>query len=71
MPVAPRGKIPIVYESPGLDNRVSPKWSSQWNRPLCICHLEEVTMLAGHKVLMEIDNNSLLIVGDLQGILDQ
>jgi hypothetical protein len=33
--------------------------------------LEEVTMLAGHEVLMEIANNSLLIVGDLQGILDQ
>jgi hypothetical protein len=29
--------------------------------------MEEVTMLAGHKVLMDVDDNSVLIVGDAQG----
>jgi hypothetical protein len=29
--------------------------------------LEEVTMLAGHKVLKNVDDNSVLIVGDAQG----
>jgi hypothetical protein len=32
--------------------------------------LEEVTVSAGHKVLMEVDYNILLIVADPQGILD-
>ncbi len=38
--------------------------------PICQT-LEEVTRRAVHKVLMEIDDNILLIVVDLQGILDQ
>jgi hypothetical protein len=33
--------------------------------------LEEVAMHAAHKVLMEVDDNNALIVGDPQGILDQ
>ncbi len=33
--------------------------------------LEQVTMRAGRKVLMYVDNNILLIVGDPQGILNQ
>jgi hypothetical protein len=33
--------------------------------------LEEVTVCSGHKVLMEVENNILLIVGNLQGILEQ
>jgi hypothetical protein len=37
---------------------------------LCIL-LEEVGGHAGHKVLVGIGNSSFLIVGDLQGILDQ
>ncbi len=32
--------------------------------------LEEVAVLAGHKVLIEADNDILLIVGDPQRILD-
>jgi hypothetical protein len=32
--------------------------------------LEEVTVHAGHKVLMEATNNISLVVGDPQGILD-
>ncbi len=28
-------------------------------------------MCTGHKVLMEVDDNICLILGDLQGILDQ
>ncbi len=31
--------------------------------------LEEVAVCTGHKVLVEVDNNILLIVGKLQGIL--
>ncbi len=30
---------------------------------------EEVTVRAGHKVLMEVDNVNALIVGDLQGVV--
>jgi hypothetical protein len=33
--------------------------------------LEEVTVRAGHKVLMEATNNISLVVGDPKGILDQ
>jgi hypothetical protein len=33
--------------------------------------LEEVAVRAGHKVLMEVELNILLIAGDSQGILDQ
>ncbi len=33
--------------------------------------LEEVTVHAGHKVLMEVDDNTLLIIGNPRGILDQ
>jgi hypothetical protein len=33
--------------------------------------LEEVIVRAGHKVLMEVDDSILLIVGDPQGIFDQ
>jgi hypothetical protein len=33
--------------------------------------LEEVTVNASHEVLMEVDDNMSLIVGDPQGILDQ
>jgi hypothetical protein len=33
--------------------------------------LEEVAEGAGHKVLMEVGDNSVLIVGDPQGILGQ
>jgi hypothetical protein len=33
--------------------------------------LEEVAVRTGHKVLMKVGNNSLLIVGDPKGILDQ
>ncbi len=33
--------------------------------------LEEVTVRAGNKVLVKVDNNSVLIVGDPQGILSQ
>jgi hypothetical protein len=33
--------------------------------------LEEVSVHAGCNVLMEVDGNTLLIVGDLQDILDQ
>jgi hypothetical protein len=32
--------------------------------------LREVAPCTGHKVLMEVDNNILLIVGDQSGILD-
>jgi hypothetical protein len=38
--------------------------------PICLC-LKEITVGAGHKVLVEVDDNSVLIVGDLQGILGQ
>jgi hypothetical protein len=33
--------------------------------------LEDVPVRAGHKVLMEADDNILMIIGDPQGILDQ
>jgi hypothetical protein len=33
--------------------------------------LGEVTVHAGHKALMEVDDSILLIVGNPQGILDQ
>ncbi len=33
--------------------------------------LEEVTMRASHKVLVEVDDNQQLIIGDQQGILVQ
>jgi hypothetical protein len=33
--------------------------------------LEKVGMGADHKVLLEVDDNTLLIVGDAQWILDQ
>jgi hypothetical protein len=33
--------------------------------------LEEVTLSLSHDILMEVDDNVLLIVGDPQGILDQ
>jgi hypothetical protein len=33
--------------------------------------LKEVAVHEGHKVLMEVDDNISLIVGNLQGILDQ
>ncbi len=33
--------------------------------------IEEVTVHAGQEVLMEVDDNSLLIVGNLQVILGQ
>jgi hypothetical protein len=33
--------------------------------------LGEVVVCAGHKVLMEVDNNILVIAGNTQGILDQ
>ncbi len=33
--------------------------------------MEEVALCAGHKVLMEDDNNIVPIVGDPQGILDR
>jgi hypothetical protein len=33
--------------------------------------LEGVIVHAGHEVLMEVDDNIVLIVGDQQGILDQ
>jgi hypothetical protein len=33
--------------------------------------LEEVAVRAGHKVLMEVDDNSALIVVDSRGILDK
>jgi hypothetical protein len=39
--------------------------------PPCIFCLEEVAEFAGHKVLPEVDDNSLLIVGDPRGILDK
>ncbi len=32
---------------------------------------EEVAVCAGRKVLMDVEDNTLLIVGDPQGILDQ
>ncbi len=33
--------------------------------------MEEVSLCAGHKVLLEVDDNSVLIVGDDQGSLTQ
>jgi hypothetical protein len=36
--------------------------------PICLS-LEEVTVRAGHKVVVEADDNSALIVGNQQGIL--
>jgi hypothetical protein len=33
--------------------------------------LEDVAVSVGHKVFMEVDNNSLLIVGDPQRILEE
>ncbi len=33
--------------------------------------MEVVPVRAGHEVLMEVDNNMLLIVGNLQGILEK
>ncbi len=38
--------------------------------PICL-NLEEVVVHTGRKVLMEVDNNISLIVGDARGILDQ
>jgi hypothetical protein len=38
--------------------------------PICLS-LEEVTVRASHEVMMEVDDNILLIVGDPHGILDQ
>ncbi len=38
--------------------------------PICLS-LEEVAMSADYKVLMEVDDNILLIVGNPQGILGQ
>ncbi len=38
--------------------------------PNCLS-LEDVAASVGHKVLMEVDNNILLIVGDARGILDK
>ncbi len=35
--------------------------------PICLS-LEEVAVHAGHKVLMKVDDNSALSVGDQQGI---
>jgi hypothetical protein len=42
-------------------------------RPKKLTHLplEEVALRAGYKVLMEVDDNSALIIGDPQGILVQ
>jgi uncharacterized membrane-anchored protein len=37
---------------------------------MCL-YMEEVAVHAGHEVLMEVGNNSLLIVGDPMGISDQ
>ncbi len=37
---------------------------------LCLS-LEEVAVCAVHKVLLKVDDNILLIVGDPQGILDE
>ncbi len=37
---------------------------------MCL-YMEEVAVHAGHEVLMEVGNNSLLIDGDPKGILDQ
>ncbi len=38
--------------------------------PICLS-LEEVSVCADHQVLLEVDDNSGLIVGDLKGILGQ
>jgi hypothetical protein len=38
--------------------------------PICL-PLEEVTVRASHKVLLEVDDNISLIVGNRQGISDQ
>jgi hypothetical protein len=56
-----------------LYSLVSPEWLGQPNRLLSvIClSLEEVSMYAGHKVLMKVDDNILLIVCSPCGILDQ
>ena len=48
-----------------------PEWLGQWNSPLICLSLKEVAVHEGHKVLMEVDDNISLIVGNLQGILDQ
>ncbi len=40
-------------------------------RPIYYAPFSLSLAYAGHKVLMEIDNNILLIVGDPQGILDK
>jgi len=41
----------------------------QFGHSICLS-LEEVAVHTAHEVLMEVDNNILLIVGDLQRILD-
>jgi hypothetical protein len=38
--------------------------------PICVS-IVKVAMRASHKVLMEVDDNISLIVGDQQGIFDQ
>jgi hypothetical protein len=43
-------------------------WSIEWH-PIHP-YLEDVIILAGHEVLMEVDDYILLIVGNPQGILD-
>jgi hypothetical protein len=44
-------------------------------RPMVWTHillsLEDIVVHSGHEVLMEVDNNILIPVGDLQGILDE
>jgi len=55
-----------------LGSLVFPEWSSQANKsgPLCLS-FEEVPLYAGHEIAMEVENNILLIVDDLLGILGQ
>jgi hypothetical protein len=46
--------------SPWLNNHVSSEWLGQYNKPPIPLSFEKVSMHAGHKVLMEVDNNSAL-----------
>jgi hypothetical protein len=56
----------FIFGQPSSDGMVRPiKWAN-------ICQsLEEVTLHAGHEVLMGVDDSISLIVGDPQWILDQ
>jgi hypothetical protein len=54
-----------------LDSRVFPRMVRPLRYSPIHLSLEEVTVHAGHNVLMEVDNKISLIIGDPRGIIDQ